>query len=300
MKTTIPRFLSMAVRMTTRSGAHKFPHILLFLFLAVYPTVARAACGDSGDIPFTVTLLNPLPSNSNASLSFAGPFYRSASLVLRDLTVGEPCTFYAAKDTVQSPFGGWLVATRSGNALRFWGFELDRTESGVNRVDITVDPLEDNRFVVHIYTGGKRTAEALEETAGQLEAPAGPSAAKEVSVKAWLGDSTGNSEGILETDGFFFFGTAGDTVTIRLEADTQGGNNGGNVALALQGPTGRLVHGTLPKTITAELPSTARYAILVKQPLGVGGKDYVGGYILRVKSAQGKISSLIPARSVEK
>jgi len=285
--------------MNTQSAAHRFPHILLFLFLAVYPTVARAACGDSGDIPFTVTLLNPLPSNSNASLSFAGPFYRSASLVLRDLTVGEPCTFYAAKDTIRSPFGRWLVATRSGSALRFWGFELDRTESGVNRVDITVDPLEDNRFDVQISTGG-RTVEALEETAGQPQVPAIGTAAKEVSVKAWLGDSTGKPADIPEADGFFFSGTKGDTVTIRMEADTQGGNNGGNVALLFAGPPGRLVHGTLPRTITVQLASTTKYAIVVKQPLGVGGKDYVGGYILKVESAQGTISSLIPARSVEK
>jgi len=178
-------------------------------------------------------------------------------------------------------------------------FELDRTESGDNQVDITVNPLG-NRLDVQISTGG-RTVEALEETAGQPQAPAIGTEAKEVSVRAWLGDSTGNTEGIPETDEFFFSGTAGDTVTIRLEADTQAGNNGGKALLAY-GLPGRFVHGKLPLTITVQ-PASTKNMIFVKQPdraLIGGEKAYVGGYILKVESAQGTISSLTPARSVEK
>jgi hypothetical protein len=51
MKTTIQRFVSMAVRMNTQSAAHRFPHILLFSFLAVCPIEARADCGPVEILP---------------------------------------------------------------------------------------------------------------------------------------------------------------------------------------------------------------------------------------------------------
>jgi hypothetical protein len=100
MKTTIQRLVAMAVWMSTRSGAHRFPYILLFSFLAVCPTVARADCGATGDIPFTITLLHPLPSGtvvSGACFIVNGPWGRTSpgGLQLRNLTVGQPCTFYA-------------------------------------------------------------------------------------------------------------------------------------------------------------------------------------------------------------
>src|SRR6266550_1233783 len=112
MKTALQRFVSMAVRMSTQSGAHRFPHILLFSFLAVCPTVARADCGATGDIPFTITLLHPVPSGtlgSGACFIVKGPFARTSpgGLLLRDLPVGQPCTFYAPDDNFLSPFGSW-------------------------------------------------------------------------------------------------------------------------------------------------------------------------------------------------
>jgi hypothetical protein len=46
--------------------------------------------------------------------------------------------------------------------------------------------------------------------------------------------------------------------------------------------------------------STRRYDIAVEQPFGGDEKDYRGGYILKVESAQGAIKALVPARAVEK
>jgi len=270
------------------------------------PTVARGACGESGDIPFTVTLLHPLPSNFVGCLYVQGPWVRTSSGAnLRDLAVGHPCTFYAAENTIFSPFGPWLVLIDrectfplSSNRIDTKQFSL--RQSNINRVDFTVDPLPGNRYDIRVSTGGNRTVEALDETAEQSQAPS----PKEVSVDAWLGDSKDSPSGIAESDVFSFFGTAGDTVTIRLEADTRRGNNGGDATLRFGGPPARQVTGALtvehPKTFTVELDSTRKYDIAVEQPLGGDEKDYRGGYILKVESAQGAIKALVPARAVEK
>jgi hypothetical protein len=138
--------------------------------------------------------------------------------------------------------------------------------------------------------------EALNATAEQSQA----SSPKEVSVDAWLGDSKDAASGIPESDKFSFEGTSGDTVTLRLEADPQRGNNGGKATLRFGGPPAQQVTGTLPKTITVQLAATGKCEIAVEQPSGGGEEDYRGAYILRVESAQGEIKTLYPTRSVEK
>ena len=290
----------MAVWMSTRSGAHRFLHILLFAFLAVCPTVARAACGDTGDIPFTITLLHPMPPGpaNGAWFIVKGPWGRDSDypLLLRDLPVGQPCNFYSAKETIFSPYGSWrfLIAREVFTSLVAKYFSLKEGTS--NRVYITVDPLGGDRFDVTVSTGTespRRPVEALDEAAQQAQA----SSPKEVSVNAWLGDSKDAASGIPESDVYSFFGTAGDTVTIRLEADPRAGNNGGRATLRFEG---RQEFGMLPNTITAQLPSTGRYQIAVEQRTGGSEEDYRGGYILRVESARGEIDTLVPARSVEK
>src|SRR5262245_21075558 len=297
MKTTIQRLVSMAVRRSTRRvGGHRLTHILLFLFLAVCPTVARAECGATGDIPFTITLLKPLQGAQNVAFRANGPWSRESprGLFLRDLTVGQPCTFYAASDTIFSPFGVWILVLYDPNgrgATERDAFAIEK--SGINRVDITVEPLPRNpeHFRVRIVTGGKPLAPDAPAEQSQASSP------KEVSVDAWLGDSKDAASGIPESDKFSFFGTAGDTVTIRLEADTQRGNNGGKATLRFQD---RQVTGTLPKTMRVQLAATGRCQIAVEQPSGGGEEDYRGGYVLKVESAQGAIEALAPALSVEK
>ena len=132
----------------------------------------------------------------------------------------------------------------------------------------TLDVQPGNRFTLDpraagYFRLGRRTngAEALSETApdgmNTVEQSQAPSP-RRVSVKAWLGDSRDPS-GTPDSDVFHFMGTAGDSVTVRLEADTQGGNNGGEATLRLMGPTARQVSGELPKRITAELDATGRY-----------------------------------------
>jgi hypothetical protein len=178
----------------------------------------------------------------------------------------------------------------SSNPIVSKRFSVDQTN--INRVDITVDPLGGDRFNIQISSGG-RTVQALDATAEQSQEPS----PKEVSVQAWLGDSNA-SGGIPESDTFSFFGYAGDTLTLRLEADTKSGNNGGQATLRFSRL--RQVTGTLPETITVQLASTGRYQIAVEQPSGGDELDYRGGYILKVESTHGSIGPLTPTRSVEK
>ena len=302
MKTAVLRLLSIAVR---RCGAHRFTHVLFFSFLAVCPSVARADCGATGDIPFTITLLHPMPSGVNGACFWVkGPWGRTSpgGVLLRDLTVGQPCTFYSADNTVFSPFGSWHIEINHlcvvfdtdfdpRNNITGKYFSLEQSNS--NRVDITVDPLGGDHFNIQISSGG-HTLGALDAEQSQGSSP------KEVSVNAWLGDSKDAASGKPDSDKFSFFGTAGDTVTVRLEADARSGNNGGKATLRFGGPPARHVTGTLPKRFTVELASTGRYEIAIEQPLGAGEEDYRGGYILRVESARGEIETLMPAVSVEK
>jgi len=290
--------------MTTRSGAHRFPHILLFLFLGLCPTVARAFadCGATGDIPFTVTVLsNHSVFPPEIVFGVQGPFRRLGGYSVRGLPEGQPCTFFAAKDTILSPFGDWEVFVRNdlaGYDYKRIKFSLERSD--VNRVDFTLGGNPAGLYTITVSVNGRAVSTI---DAQQSEA----SSSKEVSVEAWLGDSKDSPSGIAESDVFSFFGTAGDTVTIRLEADTKVGNNGGIASFAMVDPHKKKLAKKRskmppfhPETITAELAETGSYQIAVEQPSGGGEEDYRGGYILRVESAQGTIKTLIPGLSVEK
>ena len=197
-----------------------------------------------------------------------------------------------------SPFGSWRVvidrhclAIPSGFIIAARNFSLE--QRNINVINIAVDPQPNNRFDIHVSRPGNGAVEALAATAEQLQA-----SPNEVSVDAWLGDS--NNPSVPESDVFSFEGRAGDRVTVRLEADTRRGNNGGEATLRFVDFPAQQKTGTLPRSITFELPEARRYRIAVEQPTGGGEKDYRGGYILRVESAQGAIKALAPDNSVEK
>ena len=101
-------------RSTLRRG-----FVLAALALACFalPIEARADCGITGDIPFTVTLLNPIKTRYTMSKCFfvKGPWARVSipGVTLGDLPVGQPCTFYAANDNVTlalRPLGAYRLS----------------------------------------------------------------------------------------------------------------------------------------------------------------------------------------------
>jgi hypothetical protein len=278
--------------------------LAIFSFLAVCLIEVRADCGVTGDIPFTLTLLRPVDLNDDC-LYVTGPWGRRSEAVnFSALNVGQPCTFYAADDTILSPWGEWSVVItrpeRNGNCTKF------QFPNRINHT-YTLDVQPGNRFTLdpraagyfRLGRGTNRAEDSSETAPDGVESLPSPTRVRRLPLKAWLGDSQEPS-GAPDSDVFNFMGTAGDSVTVRVQADTEGGNNGGEVTLRLMGPTARQVSGELPKRITAELDATGRYEIAVEQAGQNEQQRYRGGYILTVESAQGKIHALIPANSVEK
>ena len=86
-------------------------------------------------------------------------------------------------------------------------------------------------------------------------------------------------------------------MTVKLEADTQGGNNGGRATLRLTGGAiNREKTGTLPLTIKADIPATGTYDVSVEQS---GENPFRGEYDLSVGSERGLITAVVATDSVE-
>ena len=295
--------------------------VFALLALGVCLTEARADCGDTGDIPFTVTLLHRI-GNVGACMyvtqGFGGRV--SSGLDVADLTPGQPCTFYAARKTIFPVTGFWDIEIYLGDLpCRKWipvmqypqrrSFQL---KEDANRVDITLDRI---RFigeyditvsingVIQKKIGGEGFGETASAGGNTVEQPRASSPI-ELAAEARLGDSQDPS-GRPDSDKWSFFGNAGDSITLRLEPDTTGGNNGGQATLRFVGPPTRQVTGALrpvfgqERWITVELGSTGRHEVAVEQADRQGTERYRGGYILTVESAKGTIHGLMPGDSVE-
>ena len=115
------------------------------------------------------------------------------------LTVGQPCTFYAADNSILSPFGDWTVVITSPNIMEAVRVVPTHPNRMSERFTLDVQPgnilTVDPRAGVFTLGRGTNGAEVLSETAPdaitaeQSQAPS----LKTVSVNAWLGDSRDSS-----------------------------------------------------------------------------------------------------------
>jgi hypothetical protein len=221
------------------------------------------------------------------------------------------CTFYAADDNKLEVYGSWWAVVSAGcvrfrlieGTADFKRFDLVRP---TNQVNLTIDEDRRGRPTIAVSFSGpprnRQSAAASNQTASDSAnafAQSQGTSPREVSVRSWLGGSQSGSA----IDRFrIVAGNAGDSVTVRLEPDTRGGNNGGDVTLRFVGPPAKEATGPLtvehPKTITVQLDSTGSYDIAV-ETAGHGGERYEGGYILTVESAQGKLYELAPFHTIE-
>ena len=120
-------------------------------------------------------------------------------------------------------------------------------------------------------------------------------------VTSFLGDHPNQERSTRDFDIFQFNGTAGHQVKLRLEADPQAGNNGGQAALRIKGKSvDQQRTGTLPLEITVPLGSMTTYDITVEEARVSPDQRYRGGYILTLESALGDIDTIRPTSSVEK
>jgi|LGVF01.1.fsa_nt_gb hypothetical protein len=114
----------------------------------------------------------------------------------------------------------------------------------------------------------------------------------------------------LDQDIFRFYGTKGETVTIRLEADPPEFGSGKRATLILRNKTGapqlfRRHRTALPHEITATLPISGNYTVIVaEQPKNawariLWGERYNGDYCITLEASPDTCQTLEPALYVE-
>jgi thermitase len=110
---------------------------------------------------------------------------------------------------------------------------------------------------------------------------------------------------LLDQDIFTFAGTAGDQVTVRVQQAPTGVYSGERVTLVLSDAIDgafffRIDNSVLPNEITATLPATGAYKIIVaEQPILVPGDRFRGDYCLTLGASGGASQTLEPTVWVE-
>jgi predicted extracellular nuclease len=119
---------------------------------------------------------------------------------------------------------------------------------------------------------------------------------------ATLCSTVGNDHppSVLDQDIFTFAGHAGESVTITLAATGQG-NTGSRATLLVFGSSLlRLDNSALPNTITATLPATGTYSLVVaEQALLAPGQRFRGHYCVTLASSQEAFHTLAATAWVE-
>ena len=280
------------IKMKTATKTNIIYVVLAALALACFalPIKARADCGITGDVPFTLTKGLEVQGFSyhNLCLYVKGPWGRVSNGVrLEFVRQFQPCTFYAADANGFSPYGEWSLIVTRDTAYRDFCLPYAVSLQDYHRQSFSVNGREGASIGIE----------------GRLKVTVNGGSKNITKVEGFLGDSKNNvSEGPgtpADSDVFYFVANAGDTVRVRLEADGVRGNNGGKATLRLVSPSARQVTGTLPLEFPVQVGSTARYDIAVEQPLGQGEELYKGGYVLTVESSLGNIERLVPTDSVE-
>ena len=253
-----------------------FALALILLPVEAYPD----GCDVRGDIPFTV-------SNDTIDVCFHcdGPWFRTSKYV-KIKARKQNCAFYAAEKTLFSPYGDWTCCvvglTADGNCniedILAEGDFCVKKSGLLPQFDIDLD---DGRFFID----------------SNLDSP--PPFCP-TSVSAFLGDNPRQFKSKPDTDVFQFIGSAGDEVMLRLEADPNDGNNGGEASFGLHGDSlNEATNGNLPLEINATLPANTVYSISVEQMRNTRGLRYRGSYTVILDSQAG-VDLIEPTKNVEK
>lgn len=125
----------------------------------------------------------------------------------------------------------------------------------------------------------------------------------EAKICSILGNDPKSS--IFDQDIFKFQGAEGEEVTITLEPDVSGSYTGERATLILKDRIRRvrffrIDRSALPNTISATLPATGKYRIIVsEQPRFIKGKRFRGDYCLTLESSEVAWQTLEETRWVE-
>jgi hypothetical protein len=259
--------------------------LLVSAVLTLYPLEAKAQCNVSGDIPFRVSSDF---INEKWCIMCKGPWLRESSWLFFNKTF-DSCQFYAADETMFSPFGSWVCAVIEGPHFDCTLNDIDNVTTVISRKYFCLEDFPGGPFVdLDVSSGGSITVNASSPPCS-------------TGVSSFLGDNLKHEKSKRDVDEFNTNGKEGDEVTLTLESDPQAGNNGGEATLMLTGNSLRdAVSGALPIELTSTLPATGEYSIVVAQPKGSNVLRYRGAYMLTVDSSLGDNDSLSPAKSVER
>jgi hypothetical protein len=263
-----------------------FLQVFFILALALFPINAFSQCNVSGNIPFVVSNF----INNPYCVVCDGPWGR-ASPLFRVPAGTNKCVFYAAEYGVFTPLGKW-------NCTLYLAGEhgaCDETESGlINKIFFCVQgaPPDANNSVGLGIEGGVENPEL------STDEPGPPCSS---SVFSFLGDNPKQEKSRPDSDVFLFDGAGGDEVTLELETNPQGGNNGGEATLGISGNSlNESTSGMPPLELDVTLPEDGKYSISVEQPRRPKDQRFRGSYILRVTPSTGSIDLIEPANNVEK
>ena len=235
------------------------------------------------EIPFRVKtdLKDPL------WISCKGPFFRNSGCVHIDTPQPDFELFYSAEINSFSPYGEWrcdvyalpICVGVAGRKV----FNIYRHPVPDTRVDLTIVPCDtcfNDKYAIKVNTDHTCCG---------------------VSANAFLGDRPQHSKP--DKDTFSFSDTEGDEVTLKLEEDGSVGHIGQEATLRLRGPAGTSINevktGELPLEITATIPNSGDYEIIVDQKSIPDNTRYRGGYIITLDSSLNDVNEIDPGKDVE-
>ncbi|MCI0454158.1 MAG: hypothetical protein L0Y68_04085 [Candidatus Dadabacteria bacterium] len=293
----VKRFSSWAKSYSLRIFHKKLPIILFLMILTLFPPkgfsqsqgFSENQCDGSGDIPFIASNSAPV----SQCIRCNGPWSRISGVKIIFNEVND-CTWYAANKGIFSPFGEWIctLGPTDGNSNEVKATCLNSAATpdvtlafclrgNDTTVNFTIEPSPDGKGVDFFVDK--------------------PPPACSSSVSSFLGDNFNQEKSRRDSDTFLFTGMAGDEVRLRLEANPQDGNNGGEASLGISGNfLDDEISGALPLEITVMIPANGEYSAIVEQPKNPAGQRFRGSYILRIEASTGSIDLIEPSNSVEK
>jgi hypothetical protein len=269
------------------------PVSLLILF-EVNALAQPPPCDATGDFPFRVTNDSLIDNGKfDFCIQCSGPFFRASNLVFVQWG-DKDCEFYAADRSGFTALGVWICniwigdKETSGGICHIDSQLIDSKKFCFGNPDY---PLHVDINIVPDESGNKASLDI-----NQQPAPPCP-----LAVSSFLGDNFKQEKSRPDNDTFNFAGMSGDEINLRVESDTQAGNNGGSAGLNIRGSTlDESTSGTPPLELDVTLPEDGEYSISVEQPRRPKDQRFRGSYILRVTSSTGSIDLIEPSNNVEK
>jgi len=242
----------------------------------------------------------------------APDFDSGAAYVFAITPVNQPPVASAGKD--QEVEEGSLVTLRGyGSDPDFDDLEYLWTQTSGPEVTLDDQSKAEPTFTAPACSGDNVTLTfALVVTDGKAESfPAEvtitvlPSTKKVTEITSVLG--WGHHPWGLDKDVYTFHGQKGERVAVTLKQKTAGKNNGGDRATLklkdnIRGISFyRIDSGRLPNQISATLPATGEYHVIVAgQPRFFRGKRFVGEYTLSLEGASGGLETGAGSSAVTK